>query len=223
MKKFSMLIALFLLFGCAEQETKPNTVSPAPDNEIPNKDNSPIKEETFDFSTYFMPTNTTAYFEGYGNEYASYTLKTTWLNDQYVATVLDNGGATVLRIYRLANKQVELIDEHVVDVPMENITYPTIEQLEGRPTMQVYLAAPIKKGTTFGNWTIIETNTTLETPLQKFEDVFVIEETGDGFTNRHYFAPGYGEIKREAIMDHAGENEEPFIVSSTIKTVEYVK
>lgn len=225
MNKLCILIALLLLFGCTEKVNEPKPNSPTPNSETPDKDKPidkpPIKEETIDFSKFFMPTDTTAYFEGFGNEYASYTLKTTWLNDKYVATLIDNGGATVLYVYRITEKQVELVAKNIVDVPIENFEYPKIEQLEGSPSIEVYLLGPIEKGTKIANRTIIETHAILETPFKKFKNVFIIEEKGEGFTNRYYFASGYGEIKREAIMDQDGENNEQFIVTSTLKNVEH--
>ncbi len=60
--------------------------------------------------------------------------------------------------------------------------------------------------------------TTLETPYQTFENVFVLEETSEDFINRKYFVEGFGEVKRESIMQIEGE--EDFIVTSTLEKIE---
>ena len=76
---------------------------------------------------------------------------------------------------------------------------------------------PFEVGATFNDWTIVETDATIETPYQNFEHVLVIEMKDKDFTNRKYFAKNFGEIKRESVM--IIEDEEDFVVTSTLESV----
>ena len=99
--------------------------------------------------------------------------------------------------------------------PLKKQHFQNLEQLESMQPLETYLATPIKEGTTFGKWTIVEVGTTLETPYKTFENVFVIEEVQEDYVNRKYFAENYGDIKSEFIMQT--DEDEPFIVTSTLE------
>ena len=74
---------------------------------------------------------------------------------------------------------------------------------------------PFEVGATFNEWTIVETDATIETPYHKFEQVIVIETKEKDFINRNYFAENYGEVKRESVMI----SEDDFVVTSTLESV----
>ena len=76
---------------------------------------------------------------------------------------------------------------------------------------------PLKKGQHSIQWTIVETDITVDTPYKKFDHAFVIEMKTDDFVNRKYFVEGFGEVKRESIMKM---DDGEFIVTSTLKTVD---
>lgn len=236
LKPILLIISLLLLTACtnnqANIEENPNSDNSTnetptkPDNltsdeqSIPtdNPENNDVDEIVY--SKFFMPDGSTAHFLGDGNEYATFTVHTKWLSDRYVALTENNGGAVMLKIYRIddeLNKVDQVYNEIVVDFPSE-IHYPTINELENLPAIETYLTGPIEVGSVIGKWKIVQVETGLETPYETFENVFVLEETTDDFINRKYFVEGFGEVKRESIM-HI-EEEEDFIVTSTLEKID---
>ena len=95
--------------------------------------------------------------------------------------------------------------------------FPSQAELDAMNPTGVYLKKPLKKGTTFDTWTIVEMDTTVDTPYKKFDHAFVIEMKTEDFVNRKYFVEGFGEVKRESIMQ---TDDGEFIVTSTLKTVD---
>ena len=61
---------------------------------------------------------------------------------------------------------------------------------------------PFEVGTTFNQWTIVETDATVETPYQQFEHVLVIEMKENDFTNRKYFAEGLWRNQKRVSHDN---------------------
>lgn len=153
---------------------------------------------TLPLRAYFMKDGTVASFEGEGNEYATYTTRTKYLDKNFVSVTEDNGGTTMLSIYRIEGDQVLLVwqePEQYDDMKASEL------DLESLVPMQVYLRAPLEKGKKFDEWVVADTNATLVTPYKTFNNVLVTEFKSEDGINRRYFAKGYGEIKREYIMN----------------------
>lgn len=227
MKKIFTLCALLFLAACSnifdtnEPNNKVENNDPTTNgDEQPNdKDKEKENDNTINFSQYFMESDSFAHFLGDGNEYASYTSKTVWLDTNYVAIAEDNGGAATIRIYRIETDKILKISDDLVEGFVKDIVYPKVSTLENLPAIETYLKGPIEVGTTFDTWTIIEVDQTLETPYQIFDNVFVIEEKGEDYVNRKYFAEGFGEVKRESIMN-MGDGEEDYVVTSILEKLE---
>lgn len=232
-KLLFILSSFFVLTACSDKEQKELQDEAAPplenidepkenfeninnNGENDHSENEPEETEG-DLKCYFKPADSTATFIGDGNEFASYTERTKWLAENYVATIIDNGGAVVMKVYRVLDDKIILVMDELVEGTPEDATYPDIGSLTGLPALEIYLAGPIEVGTTFGNWTIVETNMTLATPYQTFKNVLVIEETGEGFTNKKFFVEDYGVIKTESIMSL--ELSEEVIVTSTLENL----
>lgn len=232
-----IICSLFFLSACATAQSpsdKENNIQKEQVNENikESKDESQGEkkeeqqgsvDEDIDYTKFFMPDNSTSYFLGEGNEYATFNVHTKWLSDRFVALVENNGGAVMLRIYKVMdefNKIDKIYDEMIEDLP-NNVQYPSVDELNSLPAIETYLNGPIEVGTTIGKWKITEVDMTLDTPYQTFEHVFVLEETSENYINRKYFAFGYGEIKRESIMHN--EDAEDFIVTSTLENIETAK
>ncbi|TQE90484.1 hypothetical protein [Ureibacillus terrenus] len=216
-----LCLLLMLLFGCQGQDNtnKPdNTNDETTSEETKNgkqdeqKTTDEEQEEQVDLSQFFKPDHSVAYFLGDGNEFATYTEKTTRLNDQYVGTIVDNGGVTMMNIYKIGDDKIEIVYKEPVDM---NAQFPDIEEIKAMQPIETYFAAPLEVGTTFGNWKIIETGATLETPYKTFENVIVIEEVDDQYVNRKYFVEGFGEVKTESVMDT--DQGEKYTVTSTLE------
>lgn len=224
------IISIIILAGCnntSDSEVEKETTLPS-NGDVTNeevkepgeKKETPASEEEnkkadLDLSKFFKPNNSTAHFLGEGNEFATYTEKTTWLSDQFVGTIVDNGGVTIMNVYKIGKDRIEKIMCEPID---EGATFPEIEKLQSMEPIEIILATPIQVGTTFEKWTIVETETTLETPYKTFDNVFVIEEVGEDYVNRKYFVENYGDIKTEFIMET--DQDEEFIVTSTLESIE---
>lgn len=229
MRFLVLIAALFLLFGCqsedsisdeknnaSQQQDKTNNNTTQSEEQKNNDDTfKENKENYLDLSKFFKPDQTVAHFKGTGNEYASYTEKTTWLNDEYVGTIIDNGGVTKMTVYKISDEKIDILYDEAVD---ENTEFPPISDLEKMNPIETYLANPIQVRATFGNWRVIGVNMPLNTPYQTFHNAIVIEERGDKYINRKYFAEGFGEIRTESTSE--ADDGAFYTVTSTLESIE---
>ncbi|MEK3889217.1 hypothetical protein [Bacillus sp. FSL K6-3431] len=180
----------------------------------PAKENKEEVKKEIALSTFFMKDEAEAEFRGEGNEFAQFTAKTQWLNDHFVNVYENNGGTVMLRTFRIDKDKIVVVREEGESYDDYSPSDSELKQLE---PIYTYLHLPLNKGSKFDGWTVIDNKATLDTPLQEFSDVIVIEREGDdGSITRKYFAKDYGEIKREIIMK---EGTEEFTVTSTIEKV----
>ncbi|SDN08067.1 hypothetical protein SAMN05518871_103233 [Psychrobacillus sp. OK028] len=207
-----VLIPIVFLFACTSEQAGQSTLE---QTETPITEPDVVTEESTDLMQYFLNDNSTAKFRGEGNEYAAFTLKTYHLFDNYVATYEDNGGTVMRRYYKISPTEITLIDEQGEAYEVAN---PTLQELQAMETISVYLKTPLEVGTEFDGWKITSSTTTVETDLQTFANVLVLEKIDDqGNLMRKYFAKGFGEIKREYMSTN---EEEPFTISSIIEKIE---
>lgn len=214
MQKFVFLIILLsFLAACSSNNADTNKFETASDNVVtPNHSEEQPKNDA-DLTTYFMKNNSTAEFKGEGNEYASYTLKTHHLYENYIATYEDNGGTVLERIYRISDEHISIIAKNEEAYEVKT---PSLEELDAMPELEVYLATPLEVGTKFNGWNIISITETVKTDTQTFTDVIVIEKVDEQqTTQRKYFSKDFGEIKREFIIKMDGE--ESIITSTFVK------
>ena len=236
-KILSILCLLLFLSACGFQTEKNSNEGSdvnetTNDSENTNEDNNEVvdnseennneneqpdinsEDVSIDLSNFFMKDKSVAKYLGEGNEYATYTARTQWHNDHTVSIFEDNGGTILLRTYRITDKAIELINEQGEFYEEFN---PTDDELDAMPAISTFLQLPIEKDREFDVWKIIEVNLTLETPLQKFEDVIQIQKIDEtGSIQNRYIVENFGEIKREFIMDEEGLK---FSVSSTIESI----
>lgn len=191
-------------------QTEPN--DPIDQNE-PSSQEQP-SESKWDLRHFFLEDGQVATFIGEGNEYASLKMTTQWLNDRFVNVYTDNGGTVMLRTYRIDDDRIVLVQEKPEAYEMET---PTEEELLQMPVISTYLQFPLEKGVTFEDWTVIEVGATLETPLQTFNDVYVLEQKSGDWTNRNYYVERYGLIRTEHISIIG---EEEYVVTSTIASIQ---
>ncbi|WP_342525574.1 hypothetical protein MKY84_08690 [Chryseomicrobium sp. FSL W7-1435] len=221
MKSYSILLVV-LLAACSplqsSTETTETTTSPT-DSPTTNQPSSPqqeVVEEQPDLHTYFMPNQSAATFEGMGNEYATYTLNTQHLYENYIGTLEDNGGTVVQRIYRIEDTRIVKIFE---EAEAYDADFPPLTELEAMPELETYLSLPFEEGNEFNGWTITETSGMLTTPYQTFENVITLTREGeDQSTIERHFVEGFGEVKRVFRMP-AGESEE-FEVTSSLLSID---
>lgn len=210
-KYLFILISTLLLVACGTEkpvETETTTKSPSEEVVTPS-------EQSISLSHFFMPDNSVAQFKGEGNEYASYSLRTHYPYENYVITYEDNGGTVAQRIYNIQDNKISLIAQNG---EVYEPTTPSLQELQAMQEIEVYLATPFEVGAEFSEWKITSTTDTLETALQTFDHVIVMEKTNeDGSIMRKYFTENFGEIKREFIMQ---EGDDQSIVSSVIESIQ---
>lgn len=177
-------------------------------------DDQPVAIDPYD---YFLADKSTAHFEGSGNEFAEFTLKTDYLEANHIATYEDNGGTVMLKVYRLHDDRIELVKQ---EGEFYDEYTASFEELEALDVMSTYLEFPIEEGQEIGNATVVETGASVETPYQKFTDVFVLESlAAEGSSiNRNYFVEGFGEVKREFFANP--DDSKDMAITSTIASIE---
>lgn len=196
-----ILTVALLLTGCNE--------------EIKNEPVHPIVQDQMSLLTFFPPDGSIAYFQGEGNEFASFTLQTTYLDPQHIAQVEDNGGVTLLKIYRITDSKIELIYREPVD---SNPRLPSSTEVAAYPVLETVLQQPIQVGTSFQGWTIQSLTAKVDTGTKVYSNVIQVTRTEDQFTTTNYFAHGVGLIKKEDRIE--SDQEQPFVVTSTLQKIE---
>lgn len=205
-----VLSLAFLFTGCSEEVNKESEQSPTP-----VEDMQPVEQNQTSLLAYFPPDGSTAYFQGEGNEFASYTLQTTYLDSQHIAQIEDNGGVTLLKIYRISDSSIDLVYREPVD---SKPSLPSATEAESYPVLETILQKPLKVGSSFQGWTIQSTTATVDTGTTVYQNVVQLSRTDDKITTTKYFAHGIGLIRSEDTM--VTDQEEPFVVTSTLQKIE---
>jgi len=213
-----ILAATFIFTGCTKNRTTALDNSGSGNTGIITKDTESKEVVTptdIAMNDFFLPDGSKAHYQGEGNEFAELDVEVAHPYENYVIIYENNGGAFVRYIYKIEDNEILILDKQIVE---EKTDFPSQSELEAMTSTGIYLKLPLLKGTTFDDWTIVDTDITLATPYQTFDHVFVIEKQDKDIINRKYFAEGFGEVKRESIMttDDGGE----YIVTSTLKAVD---
>ncbi|MFF5994554.1 hypothetical protein AAGS61_07320 [Lysinibacillus sp. KU-BSD001] len=210
MKYVYFLLCSLFLAACTQ--VAENVSLPDSNEHFNEKEYKNAFEHSTALQLFFKEDQTTAGFLGEGNEYASFTEETIWLTDTIVQTVVDNGGVTMYRIYRIADQAIDLVYE---DVTSPNLTVDEIEKL---PTIELYMALPIERNTSFDGWVITAIDVTVKTPFQTFTQAIEVVKETDDFKTSRYFVRGFGLVKQ---IDEMKMADGVFVVSSTLKEIQY--
>ena len=170
-------------------------------NEVTSVLNSVVNDDVQTLKSYFRKSGDVAYYEGTGNEYASFKLETTWLADDYVQTVIDNGGGITQEIYRITANEIQLIYNEMIESAPEQFELNDLEKL---PVISVILQGPLEDGKTFNGKTISYPET-VETPIGTFDIAVKVSEQYDGGMNHFYYVPNEGLVKRVASFNDGEE------------------
>lgn len=183
-------LAIFFLYKIQSNQSKTDQ-----DIVTGTTPNNIQKNNSLSLKRYFMPSGTIAYFKGTGNEFASYKESTTWFGENYVQTVVENGGATVEKIYRITADEVQLVLQQ--EVPEQPTSVYTEQELHALETIAVMLTVPFEEGKKMGNRQIVMIPTEIDTEYGHFTDVVVVEEVLDNSKTRYFYAPDYGVVRTE--------------------------
>lgn len=212
-----LLVAVLVFSGCSKKQPTALDNSGSTNGTIGEgivKESESESDGEISLTDLFLPDGSKAHYLGEGNEFAELDVEVARPFENYVVVHENNGGSLVRHIYKIEPDKISILDEQTVELVKD---FPTLAELDAMDPTGVYLKKPIKKGTTFDTWTIVEIDTTVDTPYKKFDHAFVIEMKTDDFVNRKYFVEGFGEVKRESIMQ---TDDGEFIVTSTLKTVD---
>lgn len=212
-----LLVAVLVFSGCSKKQPTTLDNSGSTNGTIGEnvvKESESEKDGEISLTDFFLPDGSKAHYLGEGNEFAELDVEVTRPFKNYVVVHENNGGSLVRHIYKIEADKISILDEMTVDLVKD---FPSQAELDAMIPTGVYLKKPLKKGTTFDTWTIVDIDTTVDTPYKKFDHAFVIEMKTDDFVNRKYFVEGYGEVKRESVMQ---TDDGEFIVTSTLKTVD---
>ncbi|MEK5232037.1 hypothetical protein MHB42_09700 [Lysinibacillus sp. FSL K6-0232] len=209
MKRTILVLSLATLFaGCTAEPVVPVTTPTV-------EDKTPAQQEQGALRSFFPPDGSTAYFQGEGNEFAGYTLRTTFLDAEHIAQLEDNGGVVLLKIYRITNTTIDLVFQEPVD---SEPALPSAAEAAAYPVLETILQQPLQVGTSFQGWTIESTNATVDTGTTVYHDVIQLTRLEDGMTTTKFFVAGIGLIRTEHTMQTA--EDEPFVVTSTLQKIE---
>lgn len=194
----AIVLGLSILVGCAEQ--------PGP---------APQEPAVTDVRSYF-PTNPalTWTYEGIGNEYAAFTRKVLFQQDNQVQMAEDNGGTRMGQVYQVTAEAV------IQTFSLEE--YYTDNNLLGEKSNrhQILLKAPLIAGAVWQDGRdkreVLSINETVQVPAGTFSQVVKIkissldpQQEGRQF---EYYAPHTGLIMREFIADN-------YTIASKLKTI----
>ncbi|MHC1685093.1 MAG: GerMN domain-containing protein [Clostridiaceae bacterium] len=161
---------------------------------------------------YPMKSNSVFVYEGYGNEYASYTRYTDYTDSIKQQLRTNNGGTETVNVYENTNDGVKIIFT-------KNECYYRESFLNDTANKDEYLIKnPIKVGTT---WTlpdgskrsITSVNTTVSTDLKEYTRALEITTTNDSSKTQDYYVKDIGLVKS------VYKSYDGFTVTSSLKEI----
>ncbi len=195
MRYFFLLCTVLFLASCT--------------NDLPTSENPPAEDQANELQLFFKEDGSTAFFEGEGNEFASYTEQTFWLNSNYVHVRVDNGGAIMNKVYRITNEAIELVFREV-----EGVAQFDLAALDTYPVLATILKVPIEVGQSEDKWTIRAIDAQVDTPYKMFDNAIIIITEDENSTETNYYIRGYGLVKSVTEMMNG---DEVYTVSSTLR------
>ncbi|TKI66831.1 hypothetical protein FC756_13925 [Lysinibacillus mangiferihumi] len=218
MRQIIFLCLALILVGCTNNSKteRQEQTSLATNHDKTQTDEQNAKQLDAGLITdYFPPDGSTAYFQGEGNEFASYTLQTSYIDKTSIAQIENNGGVILLKVYRITNAAIELVYMEAVD---EAPTVPTAQEIATFPVIETILQQPLQVGHRFDGWVILSTTAAITTSFATFHNVIELSKTKDNMTTTKYFAKGVGLIHTKDEMKT--NKEEVFTVTSTLQKIE---
>lgn len=176
----SLVIFAFLAAGCDRGEP----VNPAPD----------IRE--------YFPTSVRSlwYYEGQGNEYATFSREVLYQEGTRAQFKEDNGGTVTATVYETSGDAITRI--FFKGEEYEGTNFLGEESTESLVILKTPLEVGTRWDTEYGSREIVEINATTDTPAGSFDSCILVEikEGQDDSMLYEYFAPGVGMIKREFVL-----------------------
>lgn len=194
---FIFIIMIVTTLGCTAKQPEVTTPIPAPTpTPAPVPTPAPAEEE-IDISDYIpMKVGYIWEYEGEGNEYASYTSKIEFAENNRYQEAQDNGGTVMANIY-------EVRDDSIIHVYQMGENYEHKNLLKEKDNLEdIVLKLPIQVGNKWvgeeNSYEIIDTKATITVPYGTFNDSVVVKRTyKDGSESYLHYAKGVGLLQSE--------------------------
>ena len=204
------LLSLLLVTGCTNKTTGLDDSGNSGESTDPAKQEDqsavgkPAQYNEIALSDYFLPDTSKAHFQGDENKIANLDIDYAQPYKNYVIVHESYNGTLTRYIYKIEENQIMQLNQRVVELKED---FPSLEEVEKMEPNGIYLKKPFEVGTRFDEWEIIETKVKVDTPYQTFENAFIIETKSKDAQIRKYFVEGFGEVKREKVMNTADGDE----------------
>lgn len=182
---FVVLLSLFFFL----YPFNSNQLTSAPSPKIGTQETQ-AEQASLNLKSFFKNDGDIAKFVGDFNEYAGFTETTTWLNDEYVQLLTDNGGSATRQIYKVSEDKIELVLEKIDISKSEALSD---EKLKALKPISTLLIAQIEDGATFNN-KVVTYPVEFLTPYKKFSDTIQVTVKEPSSTIDYYYAQQYGLI-----------------------------
>jgi hypothetical protein len=197
-----LLLITSVTLGCTAKQPEtpepaptPTPTQPKPPEETPVT--PPPVEEEKDISQYMpMKLGYVWQYEGEGNEYASYTLRVEYQENNRYQLTEDNGGSVIADIY-------EVRDDSIVHVYRIGESYDHKNLLKQTNNLEeILIKQPIQVGNKWvseeNSYEIIDTKATITVPYGTFKDCLVVKRTyKDGSESYLNYKEGIGLVQSE--------------------------
>ncbi len=139
-------------------------------------------------------------YAGEGNEFAPFTRKIMFVEDNYLQLTDNNGGTVVVKIYKYNDKEITEVFSEGEFYEDENLI-PDVRNNEDKA--EIILKAPLEVGKSWssndGDREIVAVDQKVKVPAGTFHQVIKIKitYTDSNNTGYEYYAPNIGLIKSE--------------------------
>lgn len=156
-------------------------------------------------AAYLPSSNQIKMFRGIGNEFAAEVERVFTREGEFIATVTENGGTSVLRIYQLGKEGISIVYEEP-EYYSENP--PDITMFKPAFKSRLILPSPLRLNQQFDGWTVKDLNATVSVPYGTVSKAIILEKTGeDGSIVQNIWAPSLGVVKKSYFLKDASGNE----------------
>lgn len=199
----SLLFTLVLLNGCTNNK---NEIKPPIEEAKPQE-----TKQLLTIQDYSLKEDTNYFYQGEGNEYASYNVNVDYIEGNRLQIRSNNGGTEMVKVLENKDGELTLVFTRAETYYRENLIQSPANYSE------ILLKEPLEIGT---SWTLADgrkrsiTNLEAEvtTPLGTYKSLEVTTEGKDNKT-QDYYAPNIGLVK--SIF-----NSEGLVVSSSLSKLE---
>lgn len=198
---FILIAMIATVLGCTAKQPETPVPDPAPTPVPPEPvptEQPPVTPPTAGDISQYMPMKVGYIwqYEGDGNEYASYTSRVEYQENNRYQVTKDNGGTVMANIY-------EVTDDSIIHVYQMGESYDQKNLLNEKENLEeVLIKLPLQVGNKWiseeNTYEIIDTKASITVPYGTFDNCLVIKRTyKDGSEEFMYYKEGIGLLQSE--------------------------